>query len=46
MEVTSLLSICYELNLIEANDYENLRKDIELITNKLNALRNYHMKNN
>lgn len=45
MEVTSLLIISFELKFIHESNYKSLRKDIELISNKLNALKNYHLKN-
>jgi four helix bundle protein len=41
VEVLNQLIISYELNFITENEYLDLRKKIESITNKLNSLRNY-----
>ena len=39
MEVLNQIIIARELNLIDENNYQILRTDIEKISNKLNALR-------
>lgn len=41
VEVLNQLIISFELNFISEIDYLRLRKQIESVTNKLNALRNY-----
>lgn len=38
MEVLNQLIIAKELNFIEDKDYQDLRSEIEKISNKLNAL--------
>ncbi|WP_309607856.1 four helix bundle protein [Flavobacterium sp.] len=43
VEVLNQLIICFELNFISENEYLKLRRDLESITNKLNALRNYQI---
>ncbi|HMI06130.1 MAG TPA: four helix bundle protein [Flavobacterium sp.] len=43
MEVLNQLILSFELNFIPENDYFKMRSDIESITNKLNALRNYQL---
>ena len=42
-EVLNQLILAYELNFITQSDYFKLRQDIEGITNKLNALRNFQV---
>jgi four helix bundle protein len=41
VEILNQLIICFELNFITEIEYFQLRSDLESITNKLNALRNY-----
>lgn len=41
VEVLNQLIISFELGFASENDYLKLRKQLESITNKLNALRNY-----
>jgi len=43
VEVLNQIIIAHELDLILLEDYKNLRRKIESITNKLNALRNYQI---
>lgn len=43
VEVLNQLIISFELHFISENDYLKLRYDIESITNKLNALRNFQI---
>jgi four helix bundle protein len=43
VEVVNQLIISSELNFISETDYQETRKLIESITNKLNALRNYQI---
>ncbi|WP_395074054.1 four helix bundle protein [Flavobacterium sp.] len=43
VEVLNQLIICFELNFISENEYLKLRGNLESITNKLNALRNYQI---
>jgi four helix bundle protein len=44
VEVLNQMIISFELEFISQTEYENLRPLIESITNKLNALRNYQIK--
>lgn len=43
VEVLNQLIISFELKLISEEQYLELRKKMESITNKLNALRNYQI---
>lgn len=43
VEVLNQIIIAQDLNFITSEDYEILRQQIESITNKLNALRNYQI---
>ncbi len=43
MEVICQLSIAHELKFIKQEDYYNLRKLAEEISNKINSLRNYQL---
>jgi four helix bundle protein len=43
VEVLNQLIISFELNFISESDYLQLRKQLESVTNKLNALRNYQI---
>lgn len=43
VEVLNQLILIYELNFITEDTYLKLRKNIESITNKLNALRNHQI---
>nr|WP_294938144.1 four helix bundle protein [uncultured Flavobacterium sp.] len=43
VEVLNQLIISSELKFISENEYLDLRKNLESITNKLNALRNYQV---
>ena len=43
VEVLNQLIISFELHFISENDYLKLRYDIESVTNKLNALRNFQI---
>lgn len=43
VEVLNQIIIAHELGLINQRDYQALREQIESITNKLNALRNYQI---
>lgn len=45
VEVVNQLIISYELEFITLTQYEALRKQLESITNKLNALRKYQINN-
>ena len=45
VEVVNQLIISYELEFITLPQYEDLRKQLESITNKLNALRKYQINN-
>lgn len=45
MEVLNQLIIAKELNFIEDKDYQDLRSEIEKISNKLNALRKSQINN-
>lgn len=45
VEVVNQLIISHELELITLTQYEALRKQLESITNKLNALRKYQINN-
>ena len=45
MEVLNLLIISNELDFLDEQLLKELRNKISSITNKLNALRNYHLKN-
>ncbi len=45
MEVLNQIIIAKELNYISDKDYELLRKQIEKVSNKLNALRNSQLNN-
>lgn len=45
MEVLNQIIIAYELNFIKENDYQDIRNEIEKISNKLNALRNAQLNN-
>lgn len=44
IEVLNQLIISFELNLIIETDYIKLRSMLESITNKINALRNYQIR--
>ena len=44
VEILNQLIISYELKFITEKEYFDLRKNLESITNKLNALRNYQIK--
>ena len=44
MEVLNQLILSYELEYISENHYSNCRNQINSITNKLNSLRNYILK--
>lgn len=41
VEVLNQIIIVHELDLLSTEDYTSIRENIESITNKLNALRNY-----
>ena len=41
MELMCQLTICFELGYVKSEKHESLRKEIEKISNKLNALRKY-----
>ncbi|MFD0989812.1 four helix bundle protein [Mariniflexile jejuense] len=43
VEVLNQIIITYELDFINKKEYVSLREQIESITNKLNALRNYQI---
>ncbi len=43
VEVLNQIIIAHELEFIDLTEYKNLRNQIESITNKLNALRNYQI---
>lgn len=43
MQVMCQLSISYELNFVEDEEYVNIRRFAEEISNKINALRNYQL---
>jgi four helix bundle protein len=43
VEVLNQLIISFELNFISEKEYLSLRENLESITNKLNALRNYQI---
>jgi len=43
VEVLNQIIITHELGFISIEDYTQLRKNVESITNKLNALRNYQI---
>jgi four helix bundle protein len=43
VEVLNQIIIAHELEFINLDEYKNLRLQIESITNKLNALRNYQI---
>ena len=43
VEILNQLIISFELNFISKEDYLQLREQLESITNKLNALRNYQI---
>ena len=43
MEVLCQLSIAFELNFIKKDEYVNIRRFAEEISNKINALRNYQL---
>ncbi len=43
VEVLNQIIITHELGFISIEDYTQLRKIVESITNKLNALRNYQI---
>jgi four helix bundle protein len=43
VEVLNQLIISFELNFISESDYLQLRNQLESVTNKLNALRNYQI---
>jgi len=43
VEVLNQLIISFELNFVSETDYLQLREQLESITNKLNALRNYQI---
>ena len=43
VEVLNQIIIAHELEFIDLSEYKNLRNQIESITNKLNALRNYQI---
>ncbi|WP_034044482.1 four helix bundle protein [Wocania ichthyoenteri] len=43
VEVLNQIIIAHELEFINSKEYKNLREQIESITNKLNALRNYQI---
>ena len=43
VEVLNQLIISFELNFVSEVDYLQLRKQLESVTNKLNALRNYQI---
>lgn len=43
VEVLNQIIIAHELELISQNEYKTFREQIESITNKLNALRNYQI---
>lgn len=45
MEVICQLTIAYELKFIDQDDYSNIRKFAEEISNKINSLRNYQLNN-
>lgn len=45
MEVLNQIIIAKDLNLIDENNYQILRTEIEKISNKLNALRNIQLNN-
>lgn len=45
MEVLNQLIIAKELNFIKDKDYQDLRSEIEKISNKLNALRKSQINN-
>lgn len=46
LEVLNLLIVSVELGYLDKEEYHLLRKDIEKISNKLNALRKSQLKNN
>ncbi|UGS23037.1 four helix bundle protein [Flavobacterium channae] len=46
MEVLNQLILSFELNYINESSYLDCRNQINSITNKLNSLRNYILKNN
>jgi len=43
VEILNQIIIAQELGFLTTENYKNLRKQIESITNKLNALRNYQI---
>ena len=43
VEVLNQIIIAHELGFIDLTAYKNLRNQMESITNKLNALRNYQI---
>ena len=43
VEVLNQLILCQDLQFLDAEDYDKCRFQIESITNKLNALRNYQI---
>tara|TARA_R110002050_G_scaffold75144_1_gene161119 strand:+ start:12049 stop:12204 length:156 start_codon:yes stop_codon:yes gene_type:complete len=43
VEVLNQIIIAHELDFIDLKQYTSLREQIESITNKLNALRNYQI---
>ena len=43
VEILNQLIISKELSLVNEEQYQRLRKKIESITNKLNAIRNHHI---
>lgn len=45
VEVINQLIICHELKLICQQEYDSLREQLESITNKLQGLRRYQIKN-
>ncbi len=44
MEVLNQVILAYELDFIKQEDYQEIRKEIEKISNKLNALRKSQLK--
>ena len=43
MEVICQLNIAYELNFVKSEEYVNIRRFAEEISNKINSLRNYQL---
>ena len=45
MELLNQMILCFDLDFIDLQNYNNIRKEIEKVSNKLNALRKSRLNN-